>query len=93
MLNAFIRPGVRTDAIAARSIFRENGAPGQTRTGTFLRTPDFESGASTNSATGATGQDQPKRADQQIGRPFYTTIARSQARFAAAACFFCAFFK
>src|ERR1700681_4880516 len=29
------------------------GAPGPTRTGTSLRTPDFESGASTGSATGA----------------------------------------
>ena len=31
------------------------GAPGLTRTGTSLRTLDFESSASTNSATGATG--------------------------------------
>ena len=30
------------------------GAPGQTRTGTSLRTTDFESAASTDSATGAT---------------------------------------
>ena len=29
------------------------GAPGRTRTSTTLRPPDFESGASTNSATGA----------------------------------------
>jgi hypothetical protein len=30
-----------------------HGAPGRTRTSTTLRPPDFESGASTNSATGA----------------------------------------
>ena len=29
------------------------GAPGRTRTSTMLPPPDFESGASTNSATGA----------------------------------------
>src|SRR5260370_39804265 len=31
----------------------EIGAPGRTRTSTMLPPPDFESGASTNSATGA----------------------------------------
>ena len=30
-----------------------DGAPGRTRTNTSVRKPDFESGASTNSATGA----------------------------------------
>ena len=33
------------------------GAPGRTRTSTMLPLPDFESGASTNSATGAGGRD------------------------------------
>src|SRR5262249_16513624 len=32
---------------------RTCGAPGRTRTSTMLPSPDFESGASTNSATGA----------------------------------------
>ena len=31
----------------------KDGAPGRTRTNTSVRKPDFESGASTNSATGA----------------------------------------
>jgi hypothetical protein len=35
---------------------RRNGAPGRTRTSTMLPPPDFESGASTNSATGACGR-------------------------------------
>ena len=34
---------------------RRSGAPGRTRTSTMLPLPDFESGASTNSATGAGG--------------------------------------
>jgi hypothetical protein len=43
---------------SARNCFRNNqwfqlGAPGRTRTSTMLPPPDFESGASTNSATGA----------------------------------------
>src|SRR3954470_13915968 len=33
------------------------GAPGRTRTSTMLPLPDFESGASTNSATGAGGRN------------------------------------
>src|ERR1700754_2634778 len=33
------------------------GAPGRTRTSTMFPPPDFESGASTNSATGAGGRD------------------------------------
>src|SRR6187401_2260545 len=36
---------------------RQSGAPGRTRTSTMLPPPDFESGASTNSATGAGGRD------------------------------------
>jgi hypothetical protein len=32
---------------------KKSGAPGRTRTNTSVRKPDFESGASTNSATGA----------------------------------------
>src|SRR5262249_60834819 len=34
-----------------------SGAPGRTRTSTMFPPPDFESGASTNSATGAWGVD------------------------------------
>ena len=36
---------------------RRSGAPGRTRTSTMLPLPDFESGASTNSATGAGGRN------------------------------------
>src|SRR5262249_57094432 len=36
---------------------RNIGAPGRTRTSTMFPPPDFESGASTNSATGAWGVD------------------------------------
>jgi hypothetical protein len=38
------------------------GAPGRTRTSTMLPLPDFESGASTNSATGAGGRDHSREA-------------------------------
>ena len=41
---------------AAKTLARlhfSDGAPGRTRTNTSVRKPDFESGASTNSATGA----------------------------------------
>src|SRR5262249_24341649 len=37
----------------ANNCERRSGAPGRTRTSTMLPPPDFESGASTNSATGA----------------------------------------
>src|SRR5262245_166520 len=39
----------------ALKLYKEDkiGAPGRTRTSTMLPPPDFESGASTNSATGA----------------------------------------
>jgi hypothetical protein len=43
------KPNVYADPTA----FGVYGAPGRTRTNTPLREPDFESGASTNSATGA----------------------------------------
>src|SRR5579883_1714382 len=36
---------------------KEPGAPGRTRTSTGVSPPDFESGASTSSATGACGVD------------------------------------
>src|SRR5260370_16085058 len=45
---------VEKAAINQRKI---NGAPGRTRTSTMFPPPDFESGASTNSATGAWGED------------------------------------
>ena len=37
----------------------EDGAPGRTRTSTDVNPPDFESGAPTNSATGACGSYRP----------------------------------
>src|SRR5262249_30283921 len=42
---------------------RPSGAPGRTRTSTGVSPPDFESGASTNSATGAWGGDNTGRVD------------------------------
>src|ERR1700722_14680920 len=40
---------------SCREAAKATGAPGRTRTSTTLRPPDFESGASTDSATGAYG--------------------------------------
>ena len=46
------------DFTPRRSYFEKLvGAPGPSRTGTALRQPDFESGASTSSATGARAPD------------------------------------
>jgi hypothetical protein len=44
----------RTSSNVLRQVF---GAPGRTRTSTMFPPPDFESGASTNSATGARRAD------------------------------------
>ena len=46
-----------------------DGAPGRTRTSTDVNPPDFESGASTNSATGAPPQVFPWAARPGAGRP------------------------
>src|SRR6185436_3578663 len=63
-----------------------NGAPGRFRTSTMLPSPDFESGASTSSATGAIGGDhsggRPSvnvRAHGLLGRQFRTpTLCESR---------------
>lgn len=46
----------------------ENGAPGRTRTSTPVRTADFESTASTNSATGALTGENRASSGAMIGR-------------------------
>ena len=45
----------------SRNILILNGAPGETRTPTSLRTTDFESAASTSSATGALRDVNPRK--------------------------------
>src|SRR5262245_35908310 len=46
---------------------RISGAPGRTRTSTTLRPPDFESGASTDSATGAWSRQYSRRVKRVNG--------------------------
>src|SRR5690348_692447 len=58
---------------------RADGAPGRTRTSTMFPPPDFESGASTNSATGAF-----RRAAQAAGRRAARIIAAERRRSTAA---------
>ena len=50
------RSGRSRNRLRSQSVLRF-GAPGRTRTSTMLPLPDFESGASTNSATGAGGRN------------------------------------
>ncbi len=45
---------------------KDDGAPGRTRTSTDVNPPDFESGASTNSATGASRRPQGRRRTARI---------------------------
>ena len=72
------------------------GAPGRTRTSTMLPLPDFESGASTNSATGAGGRDHSREARRVNGpapaerapakrAPFFRNEAQIRARARAGA--------
>jgi hypothetical protein len=72
------------------------GAPGRTRTSTMLPLPDFESGASTNSATGAGGGDHSREARGVNGpapaerapakrAPFFRNEAQAHARVRAGA--------
>jgi hypothetical protein len=55
------------------------GAPGRTRTSTMLPLPDFESGASTNSATGAGGRDHSREA-RGVNGPHPLNSCPGQAR-------------
>ena len=75
---------------------RRSGAPGRTRTSTMLPPPDFESGASTNSATGAGGRDHSGEARGVNGHasaerapakraPFFRNEAQTHARARAGA--------
>ncbi len=75
---------------------RRSGAPGRTRTSTMLPSPDFESGASTNSATGAGGRDHsgeargvngPAPAERAPAKraPFFRSDAQTRARARAGA--------
>jgi hypothetical protein len=64
----YLSLNLRPEKISDNAL-KKNGAPGQTRTGTSLQKPDFESGASTNSATGApvqTGGESPSRGGAMI---------------------------
>ena len=65
----------RHDLRKRGTMMMRDGAPGRTRTSTMLPPPDFESGASTNSATGASrragprGGPGPGGADHSHGTP------------------------
>ena len=56
-----------------------DGAPGRTRTSTMLPLPDFESGASTNSATGAGGRDHSREA-RGVNGPHLPSVPRPSER-------------
>ena len=73
-----------------------DGAPGRTRTSTILPLPDFESGASTNSATGAGGRNIAAKRGGSTGpasaecarakrAPFFRNEAQTHARARAGA--------
>ena len=80
------RPWVRAECGARK----ENGAPGETRTPTSLRITDFESAASTNSATGARGHRRmralPRAAGAQKSRAGPAATASAQAMMAPGGC-------
>ena len=67
-------PSLNGAAAASPPAGKKIGAPGLTRTGTSRRTTDFESVASTNSATGARGS---AMIDQTRGRSSGPTMALS----------------
>src|SRR5688572_8551276 len=64
-------------------LHRADGAPGRTRTSTDVNPPDFESGASTNSATGAPPQVFPWAARPDGKRPAAARIIANGARTAS----------